>query len=88
LLVAYQASADAVSAVFIPSVSAQHHAGGRNIFAPAVTQLLMLRCPGGAGTDGAVLSTAGLLSLDFREIGGHFYLRHAPTFKLFQGLCS
>jgi len=33
--------------------SAQHRAGGRNIFAPAVTQLLMLRCPAARAQTGA-----------------------------------
>jgi hypothetical protein len=33
--------------------SAQHRAGGRNIFAPAVTQLLMLRCPAARMQTGA-----------------------------------
>jgi len=33
--------------------SAQHRAGGRNIFAPAVTQLLMLRCPAAQVQTGA-----------------------------------
>jgi len=33
--------------------SAQHRAGGRNIFAPAVTQLLMPRCPAARAQPGA-----------------------------------
>jgi hypothetical protein len=33
--------------------SAQHRAGGRNIFAPAVTQLLMLRRPAARAQTGA-----------------------------------
>jgi hypothetical protein len=51
LLVNYQASANEVIRCVHPvctrasGCSAQHRAGGRNIFAPAVTQLLMLRCP-------------------------------------------
>ena len=44
-LVTYQASADAVSAVFVPSALSPL-VDPNNIFAPAVTELLMFRCPG------------------------------------------
>ena len=39
--------------------SAQHRAGGRNIFAPAVTQLLMLRCPAARVQTGAFCQERG-----------------------------
>ena len=50
-LVTYQASADVVIRCVHPAhtrasgCSAQPRANGRNIFSPAVTPLLMLRCP-------------------------------------------
>ena len=59
LLVNYQASANEVIRCVHPvctrasGCSAQHRAGGRNIFAPAVTQLLMLRCPAARAQPGA-----------------------------------
>ena len=59
LLVNYQASADELIHCVHPvcdrtsGCSAQHRAGGRNIFAPAVTQLLMLRCPAARAQAGA-----------------------------------
>ena len=52
-------SADAVFRCVHPACvrasgcSAQHRASGRNIFAPAVTQLLMLRCPAARTQAGA-----------------------------------
>ena len=59
LLVDYQASADELIHCVHPvcdrafGCSAQHRAGGRNIFAPAVTQLLMLRRPPARAQPGA-----------------------------------
>jgi len=55
----YEASADEVFRCVHPACtrasgcSAQHRAGSRNIFAPAVTQLLMLRCPAAWAQAGA-----------------------------------
>ncbi|MEQ1887490.1 MAG: hypothetical protein ABL967_20705, partial [Bryobacteraceae bacterium] len=58
-LVTYQASADEVIRCVHPvctrasGCSAQSRAIGRNIFAPAVTSLLMLRCPAARAQAGA-----------------------------------
>jgi RadC-like JAB domain len=64
-LVTYQASADEVFRWVHPAhthasgCSAQHRAGGCNIFAPAVTQLLMLRCPAARVQAGAFRQERG-----------------------------
>ena len=58
-LVTYQASADEVIRCVHPAhtrasgCSAQPRASGRNIFSPAVTPLLMLRCPAARARAGA-----------------------------------
>lgn len=64
-LLTQQASADAVFRRVHPvctrasGCSAQHRAGGHNIFAPAVTQLLMLRCPAARVQAGAFRQERG-----------------------------
>ncbi len=64
-LVTYQASADEGIRCVHPArarasgCSAQHRAGRRNIFAPAVTQLLMLRCPAARAQTGAFRQERG-----------------------------
>ena len=64
-LVTYQASADEVIRCVHPAharasgCSAQPRASGRNIFSPAVTQLLMLRCPAARAQAGAFRQERG-----------------------------